>query len=381
MGTWTAPTLEQPVDRCLRMTSLLLVTKDLSSNATGRAYALWLAASHLGWQVKVAGQASDGIWAPLRETAFAADVVVLPPKWRTALLRAAAGAQVIVGVKPLPASLGRAQVAARETRKPLLVDIDDPDLDILLTRMLKTGPWKYAHPRNWGQVKELGQTVALLRSVSNAAVSVSNPTLQRRYGGVVVPHVRSIRPAGSPHRRVAPVVAFVGTPRQHKGITPLREAVRRLAAEGVRLRVTDAPPEDAAPHEDWLGRTTLEDGLRIVEDSDVVVLPMQPGRVSAAQLPVKLFDAMMAARAIVATDTYPVRWALSGAGLLVARPEPEHLVEALVKLTVPTVRQALGEAARARVLSLATPEAVGPALEEAVDRAVVTSANTCFPIE
>ena len=92
----------------------------------------------------------------------------------------------------------------------------------------------------------------------------------------------------------------------------------------------------------------MDEGLRLVAASDVVAIPSTRSNWSRGQLPAKLIDAMMLGRAIVATSTGPIAWALGTAGLLVPPDDLKALKSALERLRDPQLRLELGAAARDR---------------------------------
>ena len=96
----------------------------------------------------------------------------------------------------------------------------------------------------------------------------------------------------------------MGSVRPHKGVELLREAVEH--AGDMRLTITDDPPPSARPNENWTGLTSLAVGLELVNRADIVAIPSLPW-IYGYQLPVKLIDAMLAGRAIVASDLPPIR--------------------------------------------------------------------------
>jgi len=194
--------------------------------------------------------------------------------------------------------------------------------------------------------------------------------LQELYGGDIVPHARV--PSGSPtySDSSAPVVRFVGSPRGHKGVDVLRRSIAALAPEGFTLEVTGPAPDDAAPWERWLGTTTLAEGERLVATADVVAIPSLPTAWSPAQLPAKLIDAMMHGRAIVASSTGPVAWALGTAGLLVPPGDEQALRNALHRLADAEERVGYGTAARERAVRRFSVEAITPVFERSALAAV-----------
>ena len=158
------------------------------------------------------------------------------------------------------------------------------------------------------------------------------------YGGVIIPHVREpgdVLPVGDSRR---PIVRFVGSPGSHKGLDVLREAIARLADDGFRLAVTASPPDDARPWEQWLGRTSIEQGRQLVATADIIALPSRDFGWAKAQLPAKLMDAMMLGRTVVASDIEPIRWALDEPDLLVEPGSATALTDGLRRLADPDLR-------------------------------------------
>lgn len=340
-----------------------MVVHDMGINALGRAYSLGLLISHLGGESRVIGPSSTGrVWPVIARAGFAdsCDITAGPQdlvphvKWAT----------IVVAIKALPESFGAAATVASALRRPVLLDIDDPDLEQRKARLIAER----------GRIRGRHQLRALRRlgaRVQDYPRTVSNPVLQRSWGGTLVPHVREARPAPPPRVEGPGVdVAFVGTARHHKGIGVLRKAVAQLAGEGFRLTVTDDPPPDAKEWEDWRGTTSLDEGLRLIEQSDIAAIPSLRGGYSPAQLPVKLVDAMMSGAAIVASDLEPIRWALGDAGLLCRPGSVRSLRAQLWELRGATRRRALGELAYARAIDRFTPASIAPTFSAAIDAAL-----------
>lgn len=347
---------------------ILALGHQLSENSTGRAYSLWLIARELGWEFTLAGPASDGLWPPLRDTPFSRHCRVLDPSsnLEEALQDEAAVADLLLAVKPLPESLGVALQLRQATGKPLLVDVDDPDVEVRTPVNSIRQAWRVA--KNPATRRRYATLWALRRKARSLSVMTSSPSLQRRYGGVVVPHVREECPVVR-HDGDRPTVAFVGTALPHKGIEVLRRAVARLADTGYSLEVTDEAPADALPHESWRGRTTIGQGQEILHRSDIVAIPSLNLGYGPAQLPVKLIDAMMAGQAIVASDLPPMRWALGDGGILFPPGDEDALVSALLRLREPEVRRSHGERAHRHALGRFTPSAVQGVFVDAARRA------------
>ncbi|RCK59696.1 glycosyltransferase family 1 protein [Microbacterium sorbitolivorans] len=219
-------------------------------------------------------------------------------------------------------------------------------------------------------------TRRLVPLVKKYPVMVSNPALQKRYGGVLVPHARVDSGAGSPHTTGEPTIAFVGTNRPHKGVEVLRESARTAGPTPMSLTITDIAPEDATPNENWVGQTSLSRGVDIVKQSDIVVIPsVRTSAYSAAQLPVKIIDAMLAGRAIVVSDFEPLAWAIGDFGIVVPPGDVARLSLALEELRDPARRADLGGRARERALATFTVPSVASQFAEACRGAVAADAD------
>lgn len=325
--------------------NIVFVTPDLSSNSLGRTFSLWLLAEASGWSSVVLSPTTGPIWAPLQNSAFAETCRTYnhdDPSANASL----ASADLIIAVKPFESSFGLAERFAVEHRKPLLLDVDDPDLEGALSwrrpiRRLAKGILKPELVRSRKEMK---------RRARQTPTIVSNPYLQAIYGGEIIPHVRLDPGPGAPHLTTAPVVAFVGTNRRHKGIDVLRGAVAQCQDLDYRLVITDTAPRDAKPWEQWIGSTSLEGGRQIVADSDVVVIPSLSSSDAVGQLPAKLMDALLAARAVVVSDIDPLPWAVGDSGKVVAAGSERRLASVLRELADPHVRSTLGTSARTAAL-------------------------------
>lgn len=347
---------------------LLLVTPNFENNSTGRTFCLWALARHLGLRTRVIGVNGRQVWSPVADGDFAAACEVLTPMAddeRTRRLTAAVRwADVVVAVKPLPTSFGLVAPIAGVNRRPLVVDVDDPDIEYRL---------RWQPLRRRVKARLTGRRALLLRlrdALPAYPLMVSNPVLQQRYGGVVIPHARPSRPAPSHRDRPQLTIRFVGSVQEHMGVDVLRRAVAKVQSAGFRLEVTDRSPRDSRSWESWLGRTTFADGQSLVEGADLVVLPSLPRSWSLAQLPAKLVDAMMFGRPVIASDLPPIRWALGGTGKLVPPADEAALAAALMRLRDADLRHHLGSRAHARAVELFSCDAVAPEFLRVLEQAV-----------
>lgn len=355
---------------------VLFLTKNFSNNSTGRTYSLWLMCKRLGWDAEVLAPVGE-MWDPLVGSDFDAASTLLagdPSTRERQLNEAIDRADLVIPVKPLPGSFGLVADRIDDLGAAVLLDIDDPDLEAA-----------FARPRTFREVARrvirfrrhrahLRVHRSLVEAAGRVPVLVSNPVLQRRYGGTIVPHARVDSGPGVPHTSTSPRVVFVGTNRAHKGVDLLRHAIDELSDEGFTLTVTDDAPEDAKPWESWVGGTTFADGIELVKRGDIVVLPSGARDSYAhAQLPAKLMDAMLAGRGIIVSDLEPMTWALGSAGLSFPTDDRQALVDCLRQMADPARRSVLGTAARERALQLFEVSATTPAFEAACTSAIEAS--------
>ena len=305
------------------------------------------------------------MWEPLVGSSFERDCRLVTESELAAELERRRP-NLLIAVKPLPTSFGLALALRARFDIPLLLDVDDPDLEALLSWR---NPFKRA-AKGVFRRREMRQLIQLRKYANTVPILVSNPMLQKRYGGTIIPHVREDSGFGAAHTSRAPLVAFIGTNRKHKGVRELRRAVNRLQPLGVRLIITAAEPADSKPWEQWVGVTTMDEGLALVSNSDIIVVPSRRGLISQFQLPAKLIDAMMAGRGIAVSNVGPLPWALGSGGVVFTPSSVSSMCEAIETLCDPDRRTVLGMLARGRAREFATVGGNLRAFENAVRNAI-----------
>jgi glycosyltransferase involved in cell wall biosynthesis len=361
-----------------------IVCPNLSSNALGRA---WLLADLLRHEtrVQIVGvHLEASIWAPAQDTGIPIHGYALRPGRRhyfdaVPWLREVVGSDLALVSKPVLQSLGLT-LAAGIGRRGLIVDIDDWQSGFFQHAGAREGmtdrSQRAARLRSY--VRRAGLNGFVLTRLLEAYASrrphrlVSNRWLQRRFGGELLYHVRDpdeldpALPSSSaipplPHERTW--VGFVGTPRGHKGIRALVDAVAagsRRAPLGLALMgVGDLHDPEVVHAEQTLGRDalrvfppfplrSLRDHLRLV---DILTVPSLEVPGSWGQIPAKLFDAMSMAKPVVASAVNDIPEILDGVGVCVPPGDVGALERALVELAQDSGRAArLGQAARHRLI-------------------------------
>lgn len=388
------------------MTKVSILCPDLANNCLGRADLLgrMLKPHH---DVAIVGPAFGPVWEPLRDQTTLSYVPIPAPRqgmaggreaWRK--VEAALDGDVVYVSKPFGTSLMAAHRVARRRGSALMLDVDDWELGFLRQqlaeraslprrlRFLATAKGKhYREP--WNVL--LGEA----RSRSVATRTVSNRFLQERYGGTLVWHARDpveFDPArfdGAAERArlgIAPrrkVVLFLGTPRSHKGIEDLVEAVALLPDPEVLLLVVGV---DAAAYSKSIAayaKRRLGDRVlllppqpfatapRFLALADVAVIPQRDAPAARGQMPAKVFDAMVMGRPLVATRVSDLPEVVGDCGLLVAPGDAAGMAQALRSLLEDAdLARRLGQAARRRAIAHYSLQAVGRTLDGVVREAL-----------
>lgn len=350
---------------------IALVCDDLNSNSMGRVLSLWELAEDAGITAAVVPAKADTIWPPLRDSRILENVF---PVYESDGLEIGRRVRpsVIVCVKLMGSTLEVAVPWSRRDKVPLVLDIDDPDLEIGL---LEGSP-----------LRAIAKSVVRRRTMqwlrwarSNHGMyptTVSNPILQEKYGGTIIPHVHRFDdrlPRTEPRNPLD--VAFVGTIRQHKGISQLRESVAANSGRGFTLTITGDAPDDAHEWEKWISNNTLSEGRQIVRDAGIVAIPSLDTGFARGQLPSKLIDAMVLGKAIVASDLPPIRWALGDAGILVSPGNVDELSRAIASLGEPELRRHYQMKAYERSASLFGIEKYTSAFREIIEATAAPKAG------
>ena len=366
---------------------------DLSDNATGRADLLARLLAPR-WQVEVVGpRFGDDVWRPARGGGVSYGALAVGgarryPRfaghWRE--LAARADGDVLYASKPRPTSYGAALLARRRRRRPLLLDIDDWEVGFFR----RAGAWgTLGRALNVGNPNGLPWTWLMERLVGRAdAITVASRFLQRRFGGTLIPHVRDTE-AWDPARydreaaraRIGVdaerVVMFLGTPRGHKGVDDLVEAVGVVGGD-VRLVLVgaDATGESgrrwaARPWVRLVGEIPFDDVPRYLVAADAVAIPQRATSDTVGQVPAKIFDAMALGRPIVSTAVSMIPEILDGCGVLVPPGNVVALATALRRLLDdPASAAELGRRARERCREHYSFTAARASLFPIVERAV-----------
>jgi glycosyltransferase involved in cell wall biosynthesis len=356
-------------------------------------------------RVQVVGVGSKPtVWAPALTTGIPVRSFTVPEsplEYRHAVpwLREAVGDDFLIVTKPVIQSLGLSIVSG-VGRRGRVIDIDDWESGLIqegaysegMTGMRQHVARAKSYAARWGANRFLAARVLEEYAKHLPHRLVSNRWLQARFGGDILYHVRDPRVL-DPH---APVehptdtlpggptwVGFIGTPRPHKGVGVLVEAValaqRRADVGLVVMGVEDDQDPILARARKLIGGdrfrawpqfpfVALRDHLRVV---DVVALPSLDVPAAWGQIPAKLFDGMAMGKPVVATALNDMPEILKDVGLVVPPGSAGALSDAIVRLAKdPDLRRELGARGRERLIERYSYSAGRAVLLRAVQRAL-----------
>jgi glycosyltransferase involved in cell wall biosynthesis len=339
-----------------------VLTPDLSSNCLGRAYLLAkILQRH--YEVEILGPIfGDGIWEPVAddksiEYKFVKIAGRFKPYWQIKELFKKIGGDVIYVSKPLFTSFGIGLIKKFTGKQPLILDIDDWQMgfikdiykDMSLVNRIKFFSYSaiffYSIGSYWNNF--FGEKLTHLAD----DITVSNPFLQKKFGGEVIWHVRDTnyldpckfdglikRKYGMDGKKV---VMFFGTPRPHKGIEDLIKAISLIKLEDVVLVIVGIDEsmysqEIVKLGKKLLNRKFIEFNMQPLKKvptflsmSDIVVIPQRRNLSSIGQVPAKVFDAMAMAKPIVSTNVSDIPNILDGCGWIVEPENPYQLAQTI----------------------------------------------------
>jgi glycosyltransferase involved in cell wall biosynthesis len=313
---------------------------ELGHNAAGRAAILTELHVRVGGRVELVGPVVSpyqDLWAPLHDCAWSRRTPSIPSfaDFLAAMLPlvAAERADVLHLSKARGPNILTAALYKLFWNSTVVIDVDDEELGFVgAAEPLSLEAWRAlpASARNLSTLfgREWTRLAVGLVGAFDG-VTVANPALQARYGGVVIPHARDERALvpGADRRAnqrgrwgidpASRVVLFFGTPRAHKGLLEVAQALASLHDSRWQLVIV-GDFEDAALQGELaafpagLIRSLPSQPISAIADvlsiADVCVL-LQHGRGQAAQYqtPAKLTDALAMQVPVLVTETAGLR--------------------------------------------------------------------------
>lgn len=321
--------------------NVLVLTWDIGHNPLGRSYMLAEVLDRVARNVVIAGfqfpRYGEQVWEPVRQGRL--PVIRLPggnfPGFLDQLDQLAGRYRpdVVVACKPRLPSMQLGALMKQRFGCPLVVDIDDHELSFF-KGATEIGPADLAAMADGALAadaepySEVWTRLAQWMRHFGDEILVSNVALEREFGGSVVPHVRdetkfdpAQHDAAASRRRYgvppdARVVLFFGTPRAHKGINVIAEAIGKIDDPRFRLVVVGTSTdrsvtnkiESLAPGRvQFLPNQPFSAIPEIVAMADLVCLPQDENSpISAYQLPAKAIDAVAMGVPLLVTPTPPL---------------------------------------------------------------------------
>ena len=277
---------------------------------------------------------------------------------------------VVFACKLRPTSFGVGLLKKWISGKPLIVDIDDWELGFFYRAGFLGRVGRFL---NFSNPNGLPHTWFMERLVGFAdAVTVSNRFLQNRFSGTLLYHCRDTslldpekfdldrakEKLGVANKKV---VMFLGTPRKHKGVDDLIEAMNRIDDPDVRLVIIGAE-EGQKSFSEEVGRNKerrvllpmipFKDLPAYLTAADVVVIPQRKTSDTVGQMPAKIFDAMAMAKPIVSTRVSDIPEVLDDTGYLVEPGNVSQLADAITHVfDHPEEARLKGKKARERCIA------------------------------
>jgi len=343
-----------------------ILAPDLSSNSVGRAYILAKVLQRMCTVEIVGPLFGKSIWAPVAEdnkfVRFNNKFVSIRSLKR---LYDKIDGDIIYAVKPHFTSFNIGLVKKFFTKKILFLDIDNWELGLFIDYFNRT--CKKFSSRIFFYAKELFKfflrpwnsffwTVVNEKIVGYAdEITVSNKFLKNKFGGTILYHGKDVRAIDAfsfnkqalkqkyEVSRDCKIIMFFGTPKWHKGVEDLIEAVCLINENDVSLMLVGVDKSDAyGKYLIHLAEKKLKGRLRIYGPqpagkipeflflSDVVVIPQKKGLSTVGQVPSKIFDSMAMAKPTIATKVSELPEILNGCGWIVQPDSPRHLKRAIL---------------------------------------------------
>jgi glycosyltransferase involved in cell wall biosynthesis len=356
-----------------------ILTSDFSSNCFGRT---WLLANLLKekFRVEVIGPAfKRKIWTPLeKECNFDIKIVNGYSDGQfefNKMLKMIKG-DVIYANKPNVASFGVGLTKKMRNKIPLVLDIDDWELG--------SGKEFYDSLTWYKKLNDFRLSVKNMKSyyykiildklvwIAND-ITVSGTCLKKKYGGEIIWHSRkkNIFESRQFEKKITKkkylsiddnksfVVGFIGTPRPHKGIEDLIDALSFINYKTLYLVIVGINSDNyCLTLKEKILKSKFKDKIILYQEQpfnilpellsmlDLVVIPQRLRSASYGQVPAKIFDAMAMAKPIVATNIKGIPEIIDGCGLIAEAENPENLAEKINYLIeTPSIAVKIGKKA------------------------------------
>ena len=245
-------------------TKISVISWDLGHNSLGRAYLLADVLRH-DYDVEIIGahfpRFGDEIWEPLqncsRVTIKSFPGTNFPKHFKHMEdIAEHVDGDIIYVSKPRLPSLELAILAKLQRNRPVILDVDDYEPGFFdnreplaidqVKRMHYKADFYCPHDETWTRYAET--LIPLFDQIT-----VSNEELRKKFGGMILPHIRDehdFDPATCPRDAIRAalgftpvdkVILFAGTPRMHKGVKQIIDALEVLRRPDYKLLLIGSP--------------------------------------------------------------------------------------------------------------------------------------------
>jgi glycosyltransferase involved in cell wall biosynthesis len=363
-----------------------ILTPDFSHNCIARAYILAKALKGK-YKLEIIGpKFGNGIWKPLtndKEITFKSfklnkNLSISDIR----LLYRAIDGDLIFASKPLLTSFGIGLMKKFFSKKPLIVDIDDWELGFRKEYLIKLSVkerlrylfidsvFSFLNNSSYWNILFLQKIVRLADRIS-----VSSSFLNDKFGGTLVYHGRDENQLDPEKfsriklrkkykiRKNDKVIMFFGSPKPHKGLEDLIDAISLskyknlvLVIVGIDDRIYSKKLKGYIDKKGMnkikiYGMQPFHKIPEFLSITDIIVIPQRKNYSSIGQVPSKLFDAMSMAKPIIATDVSDISEILAGSGLVVKPSDPKSISDSIDNiLSNPKESAKMGKNARKRLI-------------------------------
>lgn len=327
-----------------------ILCPNLSSNALGRAYIL-AQILQKKYKVEIIGPITEkGLWS-----AISYENNIKIKSGRTRKLLGKIDGDIIFASKPLIASFGLGIIKKLINKKILFLDIDDWELGFIKNEYKSLSFLK--------KIKRLSYDLIRIHWISSFwnnwiceklvffadEIIVSNTFLQKKFKGEIIWHgrdkdlfnpknynpvkIREKLKIGSNDK----IIIFSGTPRAHKGLEDLIDAVYLIKDKNVKLLLLGLDNGDYSKRIKKMAQEKIKERFigKIMQPmykvpeylsiADIVVIPQRKNHASVGQIPAKIFDAMAMEKPIIATKVNDIPEIIKNCGWLVESENPEEI--------------------------------------------------------
>lgn len=330
---------------------ITILNFDISDNSLGRAYILGQALRD-NYDVKILGPAIKGeVWRPLKHSDI--EVIKLPYGRipflflkLPSILRTIDGS-LIYAVKPRFTSFGFALIKKFLVKTPIILDIDDWEVGFYLkkgffSRLLKSINFSNPNGFFWTWLLQIFIPYA-------DKITTVSKFLQDKYGGEIIPHAKDtdfLNPECFEKEQLRKqfnlegkkIVMFLGTPRMHKGVEDLINAVLMIEDPDLIVMVIGGNPSENYERKlqnlggkrlIMTGQIPYQELPRYLASADVVVIPQRQTTDTVGQVPSKIFDAMAMAKPIISTRVSDIPEVLEDCGIIVSPGNVQEISNAV----------------------------------------------------